>query len=298
MLHRYISNIIVYLGAADTRTEGDNVSEDAVLTSVRGLEGRGHVIITDNYFTSPHLFMELKARSMWATGTVRKNRKGFPASLSGFPPNQLPKRGSLIVRMHRDRDLCAICWIDSKAVFLLTSACNPIDENAYAGRWVQRKREEFPTSPILLQYQRSMRGVDLVDQQRQEYSVQLHSHKWWHRLFLFILDSSLLNSYVLYAEDQRAIGMPSHSRALWHYELAMSLVQPVLQPNRVRGRHENLAPPGFHRSEGHPTARRPCCVCGVRTRRLCAGCGGRHMCDGHCYIRVHTQPAFRLAIFD
>lgn len=245
---RHISNIIVYLGAGDARPDGDLVSSDAVLRAVQGLEHRGHVIITDNYFTSPKLFLELMARGFWATGTVRKTRKGFPDSLGGFPKSQLPERGSLVVRMHRDRNMCAAMWMDSKPVFLLSCAENPVDPTAFVNRWVARQRKEFPTSPILLQYQRFMRGVDLVDQQRQEYTGQLHSHKWWHRLLFFILDSSLLNAYILYSEDTRAVGLPLYARALWHYNLGMSLCTPLLQPAFISGSHRNLAPAGFHRS--------------------------------------------------
>jgi hypothetical protein len=66
-------------------------------------------------------------------GTVRKTRKGFPASLAGFPKSDLPERGIVVVRMHRSRKLCAVCWIDSKPVFLLSTATNPVDPIAFAG---------------------------------------------------------------------------------------------------------------------------------------------------------------------
>jgi hypothetical protein len=66
---RYISNAIVYLGLGDTRTEGESVGEDAVLTAIRRLEGRSHVVVTDNYFTSPRLCMILMDRGFWSTGT-------------------------------------------------------------------------------------------------------------------------------------------------------------------------------------------------------------------------------------
>lgn len=157
---------MVYLGADENRTEGDSVGEDVVLNAVLGLEGRGHVIIMDNFFTSPRLFMELLKRGFWATGTCKKNRKGFPTSLAGFPNNQLPERGHLVFKMHRSRHIVAICWMDAKPVFVLSTTCKPIGE-AFAERWVGRERVQFPTSPILLQYQDGMHGVDLVDQQRQ-----------------------------------------------------------------------------------------------------------------------------------
>jgi hypothetical protein len=130
---------------------------------------------------------------------------------------------------------CALIWMDSKPVFLLTTAYNPIDPNATAGRWVGRNRVEFPTSPVLLQYQMFMWDVDIVDQQRQEYSVLLQSHKWWHKVFLFILDSWILNCYILYAEDTWAVGLAERTRQLFHYNLGMSCITPLLQPSRIAG---------------------------------------------------------------
>lgn len=168
---RYVSNIIIYLGADDVRAEGESVGEVPCSQLLRALNTMDmsslHVIITDNFFTSPRLFMELLKRGFWATGTYRKTRKGFPPSLAGFSNSQLPERGHLVVKMHRSRQLAAICWMDSKPVFLLSTACNPLGEDSYAGRWVERERVDFPTSSILLQYQAGMRGVNLVDQQRQ-----------------------------------------------------------------------------------------------------------------------------------
>lgn len=131
---RYVSDVIVYLGADDTQLEGDSVGEDAVLTAISDLEGRGHVIITDNFFTSPRLFMELLKHGFWATGgSCRKSRKGFPPSLASFPKTQLPERGHLVLKMHHSCRITAICWMDAKPVFFLSTACNPIGEGSYAG---------------------------------------------------------------------------------------------------------------------------------------------------------------------
>lgn len=42
---------------------------------------------------------------------------------------------------------------------------------------------------------------------------------------MFVLDSSLLNAYILYAFDRRALGMPVHSRLHWHYGVATDLLR-------------------------------------------------------------------------
>jgi hypothetical protein len=129
-----------------------------------------------------------------------------------------------------------------------------------------------------------VQGVDLVDQQRQEYLV----HKWWHKVFLFILDSWILNCYILYAEDTWTLGLVMRTRQLFHYNLEMSLVTPLLQLGRVSRLDCNLAPPGFHRLKDHPTKRDTYIVYLRWTRKFCGSCYGRFMCEIPCYVLVHT----------
>jgi hypothetical protein len=157
---RYVSNLIVYFGAGDTREEDELVGADAVLMAVRGLERRGHVIITDNFFTSVKLFMTLLDYGFYATGTVKKGSKGFPSSLAGFPKQYRPQRGTVVVKMHHSHKICVVVWMDLKTVWLLSIA-------------LKRNRVDFPTSPILLQYQSNMRGVDVVDQYQHYYTAAL-----------------------------------------------------------------------------------------------------------------------------
>jgi hypothetical protein len=141
---------MVYLGAGDIREEDDLVGADAVLQAVRGLEGRGHMIITDNFFSSVKLFMSLLERGFYATGTMKKGSKGFLGSLAGFLKQHLPPRGTLAVKMHRSQKIVAVVWIDSKPVWLLSTATNPTSPGTVVQRWVRRDRIDFPISPIML----------------------------------------------------------------------------------------------------------------------------------------------------
>jgi hypothetical protein len=86
----YVSNIIVYLSASDAREEDELVEADTVLVVVRGMEGRGHVIIMDNFFTSVKLFMTILEMGFFATDTVKKGSRGFSPSLAGFPVTHQP----------------------------------------------------------------------------------------------------------------------------------------------------------------------------------------------------------------
>jgi len=96
-----------------------------------------------------------------------------------------------------------------------------------------------------------MGGVDLVDQQRQKYNTQLHSYKWWHRIFRFILDFQLFNAYILYVVDRHALGVPVYSRSLWYYIVAEELIATHMNANHIRGPIRNLVRGGLDFSSGH-----------------------------------------------
>jgi hypothetical protein len=199
---RYVSNVLVYLGVGDVREEDDLLGADAVLQAVRGLEGRGHTIITDNFFSSVKLFRSLLERGFYATGTVK---------------------------------IVAVVWIHSKPMWLLSTATNSTSLGTVAQRWIRRDMVDFPTSPVLLQYQANMRGVDVVDQYRHYYTAMLNSHKWWHKCLTFIVGSSLLNCFIIYREDATELGLGVWMRQLFHLTLAKALVAPLVCVNVHRG---------------------------------------------------------------
>jgi hypothetical protein len=41
-----------------------------------------------------------------------------------------------------------------------------------------------------------MRGVDVTDHLRGNYSCQLKCHKWWMKIFHLVVDQTTVNSYV------------------------------------------------------------------------------------------------------
>ena len=49
-----------------------------VMKLMESLPGRGHVVYTDNFYSSPVLFKDLLAKGTLASGTVRTNRRNFP----------------------------------------------------------------------------------------------------------------------------------------------------------------------------------------------------------------------------
>ena len=193
---RYVYNLIVYEGRKGQKAE-KNLGEKVILELVSDLINLGHVVVTDRFFSSPALANALLKLGTWFTGTVKPNRQGMPRHLDQYQYLDF-ERGSLIVAMHMSRQMSACVWFDGCPVYLLSTSCNPMGRDCTCRRWVGRIQSLYPTSPMLLEYQEMMWGVDIVDQCRVEYTAQIMSHKWWHRLLFFILDTSLGNAYVLY----------------------------------------------------------------------------------------------------
>jgi len=105
----YTYDMRVYLGRDSHSTTDDMTATHA---SVRHLtsrvEGLGHKIFMDNFFSSPSLFDDLNRRKINSRGTVRPNRRDMPHD---FGPKQLKlKRGD--VRVRTRGGLTALVWKD------------------------------------------------------------------------------------------------------------------------------------------------------------------------------------------
>ena len=80
-MNGYVSQMKFYTGKADNKPEvglGGNVATRLT----RGIVGQHFSVYMDNFFTSIPLFRNLLDDSIYATGTLRRDRKGFPQAFS------------------------------------------------------------------------------------------------------------------------------------------------------------------------------------------------------------------------
>ena len=64
------------------RTAQHVTATHATVTELtRKMEGRGHKLYVDNFFSSPELFYDLVNKQIYCCGTVRPNRKRMPQDL-------------------------------------------------------------------------------------------------------------------------------------------------------------------------------------------------------------------------
>jgi hypothetical protein len=61
-------------------------------------------------------------------------------------------------------------------------------------------RPLISTSLAHLEYTTKVRGVDVADHLRSSYTSLTRSHKWWHRVFNYVLDLSMTNMYLMYLD--------------------------------------------------------------------------------------------------
>jgi hypothetical protein len=92
-----------------------------VLQVVRRVEGLGHKISMDNYFTSPALFDDLFQRKINACGTVRHGRRRMPRDIG--PKYLKMKRRDIATRVRGT--LRAVRWKDRRDVYVLTNMHAP-----------------------------------------------------------------------------------------------------------------------------------------------------------------------------
>jgi hypothetical protein len=269
------------------------LAHEVVLNMVSGFEGRGHLLVMDNYFSSIGLFQELLAKGIYATGTMRTNRIGLPADLKDTKSFKRSSQGTTEWRMHSSRSISCVMWKDKRPVLLNSTHARPIQPPCErliitVPRRNGSVRENIQTSPILLEYTTDMRGVDVADQLRASYSCQVWSHKWWHRIFFFLLDMTIVNMYIVY------LAHVTYSRSprtpMIHLQFKVGLCEALLDGWQMR--NELLEEDGELPNYCMPTyscLRKPCVVCEVYSPHFfCHACGDKWMCHRKgCYKTWH-----------
>jgi hypothetical protein len=85
---KFVWNFTIYYGkeeaisTVEPITKGEpKLAHKVVMELAKDIEGKGHVIAMDNFFTNVSLFKELGEKTIYATGTLRSNRIGIPSAL-------------------------------------------------------------------------------------------------------------------------------------------------------------------------------------------------------------------------
>jgi hypothetical protein len=112
---KFVWNFALYCGKNEDNEEVARVARrearlahKVVLNFAADVQGKGHVISIDNFFTSVRLFEELASMRIYATGMVRSNRIGLPLALKNRGAFRNVPHGTLEWRMHETRKMACV----------------------------------------------------------------------------------------------------------------------------------------------------------------------------------------------
>ena len=183
------------------------------------LDGRipsEHTVYCDRYFTSIPLFEYLLERRIFATGTILNSRidNSIRTKLTGDADLKKRGRGSYDEFVREDGQISILKWMDNRSVLMASTAsgARPIHR---VRRWDKKNKTyidvEQPKS--IHNYNMSMGGVDLSDRMISFYRIGTRTKKWPVRVFFHFIDLAVVNSWIEYRLDQKALD--THQSRSW-----------------------------------------------------------------------------------
>ncbi|CAF1017113.1 unnamed protein product [Rotaria sp. Silwood1] len=253
---------------------------------------KGHNLFVDSWFTSVSLFEKLFERSTGACGTVRKDRLGLPEFEAKI------EKGEQIYR--NTNNMLVLKWHDKRDVIMLTTIHEP------QMKYTKRSNTTIQKPASVIDYNSNIHTIDKADMQISLVVYLRKSIKWYRKLFFYMLDLSVYNSYLLYKINTKK------KRKFVDYRL--QLIREILQtysvpkptigrpaltnlPTRLTGRHfPSLIP----QTTNKENPQRKCVVCAHTDRRPRRRTDSRYICEDcdvalcvvGCFEEFHTLLHF------
>lgn len=273
-----------------------NATAKIVFDLVEPLLNRGHTIIMDNFYNSPLLLRCLKKHQTDCYGTLRLNREFVPDSLKTISKSDL-RQGEVVASYCSD--LSVMVWRDSNLVSMISTY-----HQLQIGN--QNKYNRLTYKPkIVLDYNKSMGGVDRKDQFLSAQPVErLRNKVWYKKVFARLLSTKIFNLFIIYQTKHQSITHRQFRTTLaegllrQHARIDLT-TEPRLYVNRQTRqltRHTYSRPLVEHdHFPARSTAKRPrCWLCArikrdTRTTWKCIQCD-IHLCIEHCFREYHKNP--------
>ncbi|KAJ8367578.1 hypothetical protein AAFF_G00314670 [Aldrovandia affinis] len=272
----YTWDFFVYEGKLQGAS-GKGLSYDSVMELVdTPLLGTGYKLFVDNFYTSPTLFRDLLQKRIWACGTIRTNRIGFPKTKVNSLSSNSP-RGS--IRWIRKDSVLFVQWRDTRDVFLCSTLHTAHGEDTVRrrikgadGQWAFK---DVTVPPVVKEYNQCMGGVDVSDALIGYYKVHHKTKKWYKTFFYHFMDIAIVNAFLLQKDIAKAKGRVPLRQKAFREALAKELAEvgshstarPV-PPPAPRGAHHRPV----HLTGDSTAGRLRCRQCQGKTPVKCSSC--------------------------
>jgi len=152
----YCLKDLPYFGSSTSpkEDETDTNTDTIVKQLLQSSHNFNHTLYIDSYYCHPSLLMELKEKGIYATGTMRSNRKDAPKIITTAT---LKKSEIKVYKM--DEDMFCAKWKDKREITLLTSfdTFKPTKYFNSKGKLIEKPLAVF-------NYNQNMRGADILNQ--------------------------------------------------------------------------------------------------------------------------------------
>jgi hypothetical protein len=193
-------------------------------------------IFMDNYFSSINLYNFLRNKGYGACGTVRINTAKFPITLKKEKERKDLEWDHL--KGITVDNVLVILWIDNGPVTMLSTIHAIEGEESRVDKERRRPRETstnsnklktvfgesvrkvLPIPKMIDDYNYHMGGVDIADQLRSYYSTQLAVRRTWMPLFFWLLDTAIINCFIICKELKLCVD---------HKSLRLQLVRDLIK---------------------------------------------------------------------
>ncbi|KAI0243174.1 PiggyBac transposable element-derived protein 4, partial [Lamellibrachia satsuma] len=242
-LNSFVSRFCVYTGRDANAVPAVPLSTRVVRELLRDHENLHHHLYVDNFYTSTDLFKWLLENGVYACGTVRKGRVGFPKDLYFARGRHVRGTSSYLT----SGNLLAQSWYDSKEVYFL-STIHPAEypaDTPDADRTVRRRSPngtiDVAAPPLLHDYNHYMGGVNLADIIIKHYSIGQKTFRAYRRILFYAIELCVHNAYIMegFVVPHDTAGRRKRGTLQFRMELAEQLVA----PHRAAATHRQVGRP-------------------------------------------------------
>ncbi|XP_049901382.1 piggyBac transposable element-derived protein 4-like [Epinephelus moara] len=272
----YTWDLFIYEGKLKG-TSGKGLGYESVMELINiQMLGTGYKLFVDNFYTSPTLFRDLLKRKIWACGTIRANRPGFPKTKNNSLDAKSP-RGS--IRWIRKDSLLFVQWRDAGDVSLCSTLHTAHSKDTMPrrvkgadGQWTSK---DIPVPPVVKEYNQFMGGADPSDALTGNSKV-LHKTQTWYKTFFYqFMDIAVVNAFLLHKDIAKSKGEKLITQKAFRETLAeqlaeagsVSTARPVPTPAPWAAHHRPV-----HISGHSTTGRLKCRQCHLKTPLKCPSC--------------------------
>lgn len=309
----YVSVLVPYYGAPTTL---QLVRPDLPFTArivlhmchllLQSTNGTGYHLYTDRFYTGYDLSLELLGLGIHTTGTIIANRKGLPKEIKRNKKLKLAKH--TVVSFRKADKVTVLAWKDKRNVFMLSTYHNA-DTEAVTRKVSRGVEEVFQKPKAIIDYTRHMGAVDRADHYCASYGFTRKSLKWWRKMFFWLFEVAVVNSFILFNLHREQIGLKPVSHLTYRKALIVQMVGDIRNISALRrGRpssgdvEERLNKQPHFIAVTEKKSSKDCAVCSDRkvkggrreTNFYCETCTrkpGLH--PGNCFKKYHTEKKYR-----